>query len=82
MPRVSYAALGTSTNPNGFRALLPARMDASYPCSVATGPHRRLIVDYEIESPITPRRDAVVEYEPTRAQADHRAFRRYSSALG
>ncbi len=37
--------------------------DASYPCSVATGPHQRLIVDYEIESLITPDEDVKVEYE-------------------
>ena len=36
--------------------------DASYPCSVAIGPHRRLIVDYEIESRITPSSDIAVEY--------------------
>lgn len=37
--------------------------DASYPCSAAVGPHRRLIVDYEIESLITPDSDDVIEYE-------------------
>ena len=37
--------------------------DASYPCSVAVGPHRRLIVDYEIESLITPDASQVIDYE-------------------
>ena len=37
--------------------------DASYPCSVAVGPRRRLVVDYEIESLITPGVDDVIEYE-------------------
>ena len=37
--------------------------DASYPCSVAVGPHRRLVVDYEIESLITPSADVVIDYE-------------------
>ena len=37
--------------------------DASYPCSVAVGPHRRLVVDYEIESLITPGPDDLIEYE-------------------
>ena len=36
--------------------------DASYPCSVATGPHRRLIVDYEIESLITPSSEIEIDY--------------------
>lgn len=39
--------------------------DASYPCSVAVGPQRRLIVDYEIESLITPSPDHVIDYELT-----------------
>jgi hypothetical protein len=37
--------------------------DASYPCSVAVGPHLRLVVDYEIESVIAPDSDDVIEYE-------------------
>ncbi len=37
--------------------------DASYPCSVAVGPHRRLIVDYEIESLITPDANRVIDYQ-------------------
>ncbi len=36
--------------------------DASYPCSVAVGPHRRLIIDYEIESLITPDATHVIDY--------------------
>ena len=36
--------------------------DASYPCSVAVGPHRRLVVDYEIESHITPDTTYVIDY--------------------
>ncbi len=37
--------------------------DASYPCSVAVGAHQRLIVDYEIESLITPDADHVIDYK-------------------
>ena len=37
--------------------------DASYPCSVAVGPYRRFVVDYEIESLITPDRNHVIDYD-------------------
>lgn len=38
--------------------------DASYPCSVDTGPHERLVVDYEIESLITPDpKTIVIDYD-------------------
>ena len=38
--------------------------DASYPCSVAVGPYKRLIVDYEIESTILPAADDKLDYVP------------------
>ena len=40
--------------------------DASYPCSVAVGPRLRLVVDYEIESRITPSADQSIDYELAR----------------
>lgn len=46
-----------------YRADGRAIADASYPCSVAVGKRRRLVVDYEIESLITPDADHVIDYE-------------------
>ena len=46
-----------------YRADGHAIADASYPCSVTVGPHRRLVVDYEIESAITPSPDVILDYE-------------------
>ena len=37
--------------------------DASYTCWVATGPHRLLVVDYEIESRTSPDPGIVPEYD-------------------
>ena len=37
--------------------------DASYPCSVAVGPHLRFIVDYEIESLIAPDPSSAITYQ-------------------
>ena len=48
-----------------YRADGRAIADASYPCSVAVSPHRRLVVDYEIESLITPSPDVAIDYELT-----------------
>ena len=46
-----------------YRADGKAIADASYPCSVAVGRRRRLVVDYEIESLILPSADRSLDYE-------------------